>query len=137
LVKRVLFTGAVTILLTACVGPIDYLNTTARKAQRALSEAKTANAEKMSPYEYWSALVYIRMAREKAAHADYQDAWKYGRKAEKMGKLAIKLAQEKAQEGPSASPPTPSETPVSVEPAGSGDSESPPVTVEPNEGSTP
>lgn len=87
-------------------GPVDYLNTVARKATRAVAEARAAGAEKLSPYEYWSAVEYLQMAREKAAYADYQVANGYGDKALKMATEARRLAAEKAQR-----PATTDETP--------------------------
>jgi hypothetical protein len=111
------------VLLWGCIGPIDYLNTVARKARRAVAEAKAVNSEKLSPYEYWSAVTYLRMAREKAAHADYEDANKYGAKAVEMGELAKKLAAEKGAEGPNAIQTPPEDIPAVVvepKPAGEG-----------------
>ncbi len=90
-----------TALLTAC-GPVDYLSTVTLKATRALAEARTANAEKLAPYEYWSAVEYLQMAREMAAYADYLVANKYGEEAAKMASEARRLAAEKAQAGPAA-----------------------------------
>jgi hypothetical protein len=112
-----LFTVIAAALVSGCIGPIDYLNTVARKGRRAVSEARSVNAEKLSPYEYWSAVTYLRMAREKASSADYQAAGKYGRKAVEMGELAKKIATDKAQHGPLAKPATPEETPVVIQPA--------------------
>ena len=51
--------------LSAC-GPIGYHYSVSLKAAQALAEAKAANAEKLAPYEYWSAVTYLKMAREKA-----------------------------------------------------------------------
>ena len=99
--KRLLCLAALTAICWGC-GPIDYLNTVTRKATRALAEAKTADAERLSPYEYWSAVEYIHMAREKAAYADYEIAIAYGEKAEKMAKEARRIATEKGQAGPAA-----------------------------------
>jgi hypothetical protein len=90
-----------TVLLLAC-GPVDYLSTVTLKATRALAEARTANAERLAPYEYWSAVEYLRMAKEMAAYADYLVANKYGEEAAKMATDARRLAAEKAQAGPAA-----------------------------------
>lgn len=109
---------AVVPLLAGCIGPIDYLNTVARKARRAVAEAEAVNAQKLSPYEYWSAVTYLQMAREKAAHADFEDANKYGGRAVKMGELAKRQASEKAAEGPTAAETPPEEAPVVIEPKG-------------------
>lgn len=117
--KRLLCAAAVATVC-GCIGPVDYLATTALKARRAVAEARTANAEKLAPYEYWSAVIYLRMSREKAGHADFEDSWKYGRKSAEMGSLAKKLASEKAEVGPDAVQPAPDETPVVVEPKSGG-----------------
>ena len=101
--RTLLFAG---LLLAAwavqACGPIEYLNTVTFNASQAVAEAKAANAEKLAPYEYWSALVYLRMAQEKASYADFQLSIKYGERAIKMGKKARKIAVEKGEEGPSA-----------------------------------
>jgi len=116
-VNRLFWVLVAVPLLTGCIGPIDYLNTVARKARRAVAEAEAVNAQKLSPYEYWSAVTYLAMAREKVAQADFEDANKYGGKAVEMGNLAKKLATEKAADGPNAAPAAPDETPaVVVEP---------------------
>lgn len=123
--KRLLCVAAAATLC-GCIGPVDYLTTTALKARRAVAEARTANAEKLAPYEYWSAVIYLKMSREKAGHADFEDSWKYGRKSAEMGTLAKKLASEKAETGPTAIQPAPDETPVVVEPkSGGADTETP------------
>jgi len=89
------------VLLAAC-GPVDYLSTVTLKATRAVAEARTANAERLAPYEYWSAVEYLRMAKEMAAYADYLVANRYGEAAAKMATEARRLAAEKAQAGPTA-----------------------------------
>jgi hypothetical protein len=109
-VKRLLCVAALAAGLSAC-GPIDYLNTVTRKATRAVAEAKTADAERLAPYEYWSAVEYLHMAREKAAYADYQIAIDYGERSEKMGKEARRIASEKHQSGPTALTPSGDESP--------------------------
>jgi len=86
--------------LSAC-GPIDYLNTVTRRATRAVAEAKAANAEQHSPYEYWTAVTYLNMAREKATYADYMIAVDYGERCEAAAIKAKNLASKTAEEGPS------------------------------------
>jgi hypothetical protein len=121
---------AVTSVLWGCVGPIDYISTTAISARRAVAEAKAAGAKELAPYEYWSAVTYLHMSREKAAYADYQVSWEYGRKAKAMAKLARKLAAEKAEAGPTgAAEPDVETPPVVVEPRGK---DQPAVVVEPD-----
>jgi hypothetical protein len=104
LVKRSFWVTLGVSTLISC-GPIDYINTVHFKASRAIAEAKAAEAEKMAPYEFTSAKVYLRMAKEKAAYADFEIAIDYGTRAHDMAKDALKLAGERrrvAAEPPSA-----------------------------------
>lgn len=91
-------------LIALCVGtgcgPVSYIYTVTNKASRALAEAKAADAKKLAPYEYWSAVTYLRMAREKAGEADFQLAVDYGRRAAKMGKDAARVARTRDRAGP-------------------------------------
>jgi len=66
-------------MIPAC-GPIAYMSKVGITANREFSGAKEAQAEKYSPYEYWSAYYYLHRARHKAGYADYQDANRYGQK---------------------------------------------------------
>jgi hypothetical protein len=91
---RLLWPALLGLVLLAC-GPIDYLNTVTRKATRAVAEARAAGGEQRAPYEYWSAVEYLHMAKEKAAYADYQIAIRYGEKAESMAADARRLAAER------------------------------------------
>ena len=83
-------------------GPIDYLYTVALNANRAVAQAKAAGAEQLAPYEYWSAVEYLQMARDTASYADYQLSSRYGEKAEKMAKEANAVAVKQRE----AAPPT-------------------------------
>lgn len=98
------------VALPAC-GPIQYISTVTFKARRLVSEAKTAEAESYAPYEYWSAVTYLRMAREKAGYADFQNAKDYGDRAVAMATKARELADERRRAGPSAQPGAPAEAP--------------------------
>lgn len=113
--KRLLCVAAAAATMSACVGPFTYMNTTVRKARRAVADARAADAEKLAPYEYWSAVEYYKMASEAAGNANYEHAWKYGNKAVEMSKKARNLAKEKGEAGPTATPTT--DAPVRVEPA--------------------
>ena len=59
--------------LTGC-GPIQYITNVTFRAERLIEEAKVAEAKKYAPYEWWSAVTYLRMAREKVGYADHQAA---------------------------------------------------------------
>ncbi|MCC6750771.1 MAG: DUF4398 domain-containing protein [Deltaproteobacteria bacterium] len=84
------------LLLGGC-GPVHYLVQVTARAQRALAEAKTAGAERLAPYHYWSAVTYLEMAREKAGYADYQLAIRYGEISEEMSDQGRRLAVDRAQ----------------------------------------
>lgn len=106
-VKRSLFLALGALTLVSC-GPIDYIHTVTLNATRAVAEAKTAEAEERAPYEYWSSVTYLHMAKERAAYADYEMAIKYGEKAEEMAKDARKLAGKRDKA------PTPGSSPDQV-----------------------
>ncbi|MCB9556720.1 MAG: DUF4398 domain-containing protein [Deltaproteobacteria bacterium] len=97
------------LVLIASCGPGRYIYTVTAKASRLYAQAKTAGAEKLAPYEFWSAQVYLRMAREKAGDADWQIALRYGEQSAKMSQEATRLARERAEAGPGTIPsqPTP------------------------------
>jgi hypothetical protein len=91
---------------TLCLGcgPVQYLSTVSVDATKLVSEAKTANARMLAPYEYWSAVTYLHMAREKAGEADFEVSVDYGRRAIAMARKAIELAARRREQGPSARP---------------------------------
>lgn len=80
-------------LLPAC-GPSRYLSEVSGDAQRALLEARRAGAQDLAPYEYWSAVEYLDMAKERAAYADFEQSLKYGDKAKRMARRAKRAAYE-------------------------------------------
>jgi hypothetical protein len=88
------------LLASACIfgsacGPVEYLSQVSNKAASAVSAAKLAQADKYAPYEYTAADEYLHKAREEAAHAEYQDAIEFGRKAEDLGNRARAITVEK------------------------------------------
>ena len=93
-----------TAAFSSC-GPIDYVFTVGIDARRAVANAKAADAENLSPYEYWSAVEYLYMAKEKAAYAEYEMANAYGAKANEMAQDALRLARQKMQRSPQTSVP--------------------------------
>jgi hypothetical protein len=96
---RLLCVAVVAAGLLGC-GPIEYLHTVALNANRAVAHAKAAGAEKLAPYEYWSAVEYLQMARDTGQYADYQLSNRYGEKAEKMANEASAIAAKKREAGP-------------------------------------
>ena len=94
--------GAMRWLFVLCVacGPVAYVNQVTRGAQSALDEAKAANADKYSPYWWTRATQYLHMAREVAAHADFQGANRFGRLASEAARQAKAEAEAAAARGP-------------------------------------
>ena len=80
------------VLLVAC-GPIAYTSQVTFRADDAVAAARAAHAETLSPYFWTRAVNYLRMAREVAAHADFEGATRFGRLAEKAALQATAEAQ--------------------------------------------
>jgi hypothetical protein len=87
------------VLLVACVscGPIAYVHQVTLSADDAVDQARAAQAEKYSPYYWTRAIQYLHMAREVAAHADYQGANRFGRLATEAAVKAKEEAELGAQ----------------------------------------
>jgi hypothetical protein len=81
--------------LSAGCGPVAYVHQVTMSADDAVEAARRAEAEKYSPYWWTRATQYLHMAREVAAHADYQGANRFGRLAAE----AAHKAQEEAEIG--------------------------------------
>lgn len=90
------------IALTAC-GPIAYVNDVTRRADSSLEAARAAEADKYAPYYWTRAKEYLHKARERAAHADYQGANRFGRLAYEAAELAEQSAVE-AKKDPTKRP---------------------------------
>ncbi len=144
--------GAVLTLTMGAVGcgPIMYVHEVVVKARSSVAAAKTYDAAKYAPYEYYGAEAYLKQAEVRAGYADYLVSIKYGEKATKMAKKAIRIAREKikaredlgdpasgvespASGGATGSSGKPSGTPVVVvesrKPAGSGNDDAKPTKV--------
>ncbi len=83
------------LFLTGC-GPIEYVNQVTRRASSDLAAAKSANADKHAPYWYTLATEYLQRARWEGAHADFQAANRFGRRASDAARMARKIAIDKA-----------------------------------------
>ena len=106
----------IALVLAGC-GPIAYVGQVSRDAADKVEHAKQLEADKYSPYWYTRATVYLHMAREVAAHADYQGANRFGRLAsEAADKAAVEA--EIAGKDPSKRPvnPTKELAPAKEEP---------------------
>lgn len=107
-IASVLFFWVLGTFVSGC-GPVRYLSTVTVSASRSLAEAKAMGAETRSPYEYWSADTYLRMARELAGHAHFELAVEYGEIAERMAATA----RDRASRNLSPSSSSPESVPAS------------------------
>jgi hypothetical protein len=79
----------IALALAAGCGPVAYINQVPRDASGKVDRATSLDAAKWSPYWYTRAVTYLRMAREVAAHADYQGANRFGRLSSEAAEKAI------------------------------------------------
>ena len=87
----------IALALGAC-GPIAYVNEVTRKASDAVDAARAMQADKYSPYYWTRANQYLHQAKVLAAHADFQEANRYGRLANEAASNAIVEAQAAAKD---------------------------------------
>jgi hypothetical protein len=116
--RRILLCFGLFAALVAC-GPIEYVNQVTRRADTAVSEARTAEAPTLAPYWWTRAVEYLRQARVEAAAADFQAANRFGRlateAAEKAREEALRAAADpdvRERMLPPAPPPKPAPPPV-------------------------
>ncbi len=83
----------IAVVLAGGCGPVAYVNQVTRTAAVSVDEARAAHAEKLSPYWWTRASLYLHMAREVAGHADFQGANHFGRLAAEAADQAIKEAK--------------------------------------------
>jgi uncharacterized protein DUF4398 len=95
------------VMVSAC-GPIVYVNDVTRRASDSVDHAHAASADKYAPYYWTRANEYLVKARDRAAHADFQGA-------NRFGKLAYEAAELAEQEAIAAKK-DPSRRPIEVKP---------------------
>src|SRR5688500_13960882 len=96
---------------TAC-GPVQYVSQVTQRAAMEVAAARTAGADKLAPYEFVTAELYLHKAREEAGFADYQAAIHYGKKAEIMARKARRLAIDSGDAAAAEAEETPAPAPV-------------------------
>ena len=74
-------------------------------AQAALDQARVANAEKLAPYEWTAANLYLHKAREEVGYSDYEHAIRYAQTAAKFASLAREHAVKTAKRDEPGHPP--------------------------------
>jgi hypothetical protein len=94
--------GALGLALFGC-GPVEYLDQVTRRATTAFAAAQKVDAEKLAPYEFYTAQEYLHKSREVAGYARFQLAIDYGRISEEAAVKARALSLEKKSQ-PSAEP---------------------------------
>jgi len=83
----------VLLLAVVACGPTSYIGQVTIGADNAVEKARLAHADKYSPYYWTRAMQYLHMAREVAAHADFQGAKHFGRLAEDAAGEALREAE--------------------------------------------
>ncbi|MDQ3262665.1 MAG: DUF4398 domain-containing protein [Myxococcota bacterium] len=103
---RLILPGALLAALTAC-GPVQS-TAFLLDAEVQIEAARTAQADKLAPYEWTLANLYIHKAREEVGYSDFEAAVDFARKASLNANEARKVAMG-AENKDGASP---SETPL-------------------------
>lgn len=75
-------------------------------AEVQIEAARTAGADKLAPYEWTSANLYIHKAREVVGYSDFEAGVEFAQKASKFANDARAHAMEATQKG-EAAPPAP------------------------------
>lgn len=90
--RHSLFAAAVLTFCAAC-GPVQ---STAHllDADVQLEAARTAQADRLAPYEWTSANLYLHKAREEVGYADFEQAVTYAQKASKFASAARDVAMK-------------------------------------------
>ena len=93
------------VLVLAACGPVAYIGQVTLRADDEVEQARAVDAAKYSPYYWTRATEYLRMAREVAAHADFQGANKFGRLAEEAAvKAKAEALVKRSEPAPPAKP---------------------------------
>lgn len=79
--------------LAAACGPVQSV-TVIWEASSAIEGARAADAQKLAPYEYTSAELYLDKALEEQSYADFEPAIVFGARAVEMAKKAKELSQQ-------------------------------------------
>ena len=83
--------------LMAC-GPIQFISQVTIRAEKAVATARLNKAHIYAKYEYYGAEAFLEQAKFRAGYGDFQTAYRYGVKAEKMAQKAVKLTKLRREE---------------------------------------
>ena len=78
-------------------GPVESTSLIVQ-SDTALQGAKTADAEKKSPYEYYAAEQYLHKAREKWGTSDFEYSIDYAKDARDLAKKARERSMKKERD---------------------------------------
>jgi hypothetical protein len=83
--------GIVRILLVGAFfcGCAVYTPKDIQSVEKLVSEASAAGARKKAPYEYYSAVEHLKIAKEELSEADDENAKVFGEKARAMAEKAL------------------------------------------------
>ena len=95
--KRLPVLVAAVSLLAAC-GPVKSTSNIL-DAEVQIQAARTAGAEKLAPYEWTAANLYLHKAREEVGYSDYQAGVDFAVKASRFANEAREKAMSVAAEG--------------------------------------
>src|SRR4051812_15057396 len=101
-----LLSGALVLAGLAGCGPVQstaYLI----DADVQLEAARTAQADKLAPYEWTSANLYLHKAREEVGYSDFEQAVTYAQKASKFALAARENAMKSVRRDELPAAPTP------------------------------
>lgn len=95
--KRLLSLALLGALGTGCLGPI---RSTAYilDAEVQVQAARTAGAEKLAPYDFTAAQLYLHKAREEVGYSAYGEAMEFAEKASKFANQARENALKASRE---------------------------------------
>jgi hypothetical protein len=100
--------------LGAC-GPIQFVSQVTIRAEKSVADAKLQQADKYAPYEYYGAEAYLEQAKHRAGFGDFQTCYRYGKKAEKMAKEAVRLTKIRREEEEDVTKPSGADAPPARE----------------------
>ena len=100
--KRLLVLVAAAGSLAGC-GPVKSTSHLL-DAEVQIQAARTAGAEKLAPYEWTAANLYIRKAREEVSYSDYQAGVDFAEKAARFAAEARQRAMANANAEDASSP---------------------------------
>ncbi len=92
-----LFGVGVAAGLVGC-GPIQFVSQVTLRAEKAVSTARLHKAHIYAKYEYYGAEAFLEQAKFRAGFGDFQTAYRYGVKSEKLAQKAVKLTKLRREE---------------------------------------